>query len=405
MNNRRICIVTPEKNAYFETFIHAHIQSLPGKIFPLYGGAFPVYKDNGDVLFHPPGFWRRGLQLILRKIFRISLSEEVQRSKALKKFIIHNKIEAVLAEYGPTGYAIRNACQEAGVPLIVHFHGHDAYEEKTLIKYNRYKDLFTCVESIIIVSKHMKRQLLGLGAPPEKLKYVPCGVDIDQFNGANPQNAAPIFIAVGRFIDKKAPYLTLLAFKKVLEKAPQATLKMFGTGDLYEACWQLTKALRMNHAVTFKGSRSSYEIASEMRQARGFIHHSLRTNSGDSEGIPIAVLEAGASGLPVAASRHGGIPDVVIDGKTGLLFNEGDINAMAEAILKIAQYPILAGQMGRMAQKRVRENFNIEKSIQSLNAEIESAINRTKAKSKAAPFLDKLEEYLNLSEPVMVGSA
>ena len=375
-HNFRICIVAPEKSAYSETFIHAHIQRLPGTIYPLYGGSFPIYKNNGEALLRPLGLWRRGFQLILRKVFKFSFSEEGQRRKALKKFILDNKIEAVLAEYGPTGCAIRNVCQEVGVPLIVHFHGYDAYEEKTLIKYNRYKELFAAAEAIIIVSKHMKNQLLELGAPAEKLKYIPYGIDLNQFNGAKPQNASPVFLAVGRFVDKKAPHLTLLAFKKVLEKIPEAKLRMFGTGDLHEACWQLTKALQMDHAVSFQGSRSPHEIASEMRQARGFVQHSLRTNSGDSEGTPVVVLEAGASGLPVVSSRHGGIPDVVIDGQTGLLFNEGDINGMAEAILKVAQYPVLAGEMGRKAQERIRENFNMEKSIQSLNDEIGNAINR-----------------------------
>jgi colanic acid/amylovoran biosynthesis glycosyltransferase len=387
LNNHRICIVTPDKDAYSETFIHSHIQNLPGKIYPLYGGTFPIYKDNGEALLQLPGFWHRVIQLILRKIFKVTLNEEAQRSKALKQFIIDNKIEAVLAEYGPTGHAIRNVCLEAGVPLIVHFHGYDAYEDKTLIKHNQYKELFAAAEAIIVVSKDMKKQLLELGAPPEKLKYIPYGIDLNQFNGAEPQNASPVFVAVGRFVDKKAPHLTLLAFKKVLEKVPEARLKMFGTGDLYEACCQLTKALQMNHAVSFKGSRSSHEIASEMRQARGFIQHSLRTNSGDSEGTPVAVLEAGASGLPVVSTRHGGIPDVVIDGQTGLLFDEGDINGMANAILKVAQYPILAGEMGRKAQIRIRENFNMGKSIQALSEVIENAINRNNlVRAKAYGF-------------------
>ena len=397
--NHRICIITPDKNAYSETFIRAHIERLPGAVHCLYGNDV-LYKENGQPLVPPANILQRGLRLILRKIFKTPVSEETLRHKALKNFLRGNKIEAILAEYGPTGYAVRKVCQDTKVPLIVHFHGYDAYEDKTLIKFNRYKDLFTAAKAIIVVSKHMRKQLLELGAPIDKVKYIPYGVDVVQFKGAMPQHAMPAFIAVGRFVDKKAPHMTLLAFKKVLEQVPDARLMMFGAGPLLEACQQLSSALKMNGAVSFKGIRSSDEIALGMRKARAFIQHSLQTTCGDSEGTPVAVLEASASGLPVVATRHAGIPDVVLDGQTGLLCDEGDIEGMAQAMLRLAHDPFLAGEMGRKARERVREHFTMDRSIRNLYDVIRSIINHTKRPFTGKPVFNSIEEYFLLAEPI-----
>lgn len=397
----RICIIAPEKDAYSETFIRAHIENMPGEVFSLYGMEFPTYKDNGEPLLSSPHLWRRGFRFLLKKLFKISSSPDVLRTKAFKKFLIDYKIEAVLAEYGPTGYAIRKVCEEAKVPLIVHFHGYDAYEDQTLIKYNRYKDMFQSAAAIIAVSQHMKKQLMELGAPMEKIKYIPCGVDLKQFHGSDPQQASPVFVSAGRFVDKKAPHLTLLAFKKVLDKVPEARLKMFGNGDLFEACQQLVKALKMSHAVSFKGVQTPKEIASEMRHARGFVQHSLQTTNGNSEGTPVAILEACASGLPVASTRHGGIVDVVVDGETGLLCNEGDIDGMADAILKLAQHPSLAGEMGQKAQQRIKERFTLERSMKALYDVIRHMINAAKHPPPQRIPSPLIEEKVLMSETVI----
>ena len=88
--------------------------------------------------------------------------------------------------------------------------------------------------------------------------------------------------------------------------------------------------------------------------------------SGDCEGTPVGILEAGASGLPVVATRHGGIPDVVVEAETGFLVDEGDVVGMAEHVLRLAREPALAGEMGRAAHRRIGEHFSMERSIGGL---------------------------------------
>jgi glycosyltransferase involved in cell wall biosynthesis len=355
--------VSPNRNAYSETFIRAHIERIPAVTRVLYGGWFPTRLEDGSRLLK---LHQRAIGRASSELWGLS-SPEYFQNKALKRFLQTNRVNAVLAEYGPTGACVMDACLAAGVPLIVHFHGFDAYNHETLEKYRLgYQRMAEGAKAIIAVSRDMERQLLMLGVPREKLFYSPYGVDTKLFSGAEPAGVPPIFLAVGRFIDKKAPHLTLLAFKMVVEKFPNAQLKMVGDGELWESCKQLAHAMGISKSVEFLGSRSHRETADTMRQARVFVQHSVRAASGDSEGTPVSVLEAAAAGLPVVATRHAGINEAVTDRHTGLLVDEGDVEGMAANMMWLAHDPGLASRMGKAGRERIVEEFSMETSINRL---------------------------------------
>ncbi len=115
-----------------------------------------------------------------------------------------------------------------------------------------------------------------------------------------------------------------------------------------------------------------------MRQVRAFVQHSMTAISGDSEGTPVGILEAGGAGLPVISTYHAGIPDVVEDGITGYLVNEGDIELMADRMIAVAQDSALAARMGVAAQAKVLSNYTLEKSISRLITIIETAVKQEK---------------------------
>jgi glycosyltransferase involved in cell wall biosynthesis len=94
----------------------------------------------------------------------------------------------------------------------------------------------------------------------------------------------------------------------------------------------------------------------------------LRAADGDSEGTPVAVLEASACGLPVVSTRHGGIIDAVIDGTSGFLVEEGDVEAMAEHMLRLVRDPGLAATLGAAGRRHIVDNYSAEKSLSRLRA-------------------------------------
>ena len=369
-----ICIVSPKMGAYSETFIRNHIKYIPANIYPLYGGSVNhLQRDDGTFLTPNQTLLRNFKNSIYRRIKRQTW--ENYRKLPLIKFLIDNKIEAVLAEYGQTGVFLMRVCQELNIPLIVHFHGYDAYRRDVLDKFGKqYEELFRNASALIVVSRDMKDQIRNLGAPEKKIYYNPCGVDTSLFKGETPLSSDPIFLGVGRFVDKKAPYLTIAAFKKVLDEVPETRLKMIGNGPLLDTCIQLARAWNIDHKIEFLGVRSNVEVANYMNQARAFVQHSIRPSNGDSEGTPVAILEAGASGLPVVATRHAGIKDVVIEGETGFLVDEGDVDGMAEYMVQLAKDPKLAVKLGRAGRKRIVANFSMEKSIENLCKIIERTI-------------------------------
>ena len=363
-NGPTICIISPRNSAYSETFISNHAERLPAQVKYLYGGYIPVYDASTKPIISPAP-WRRLIRAVLTRSF--NLSPFFFNRVALKKYLRRNKVDAVLAEYGPTGVSVMEACYETEIPLIVHFHGFDAYKTpgvKDYIEY--YPRLFERAAALIVVSKDMERNLIRLGAPKYKTYYNPYGVDTSLFHGANPDNSPPIFLAVGRFVDKKAPYLNLLAFKKLFDSFKDSRLLMIGDGPLFESSQQLAKSLGIASNVEFLGVLNHSEIALIMKQSRAFIQHSVSTTYGDSEGTPVAILEACASGLPVISTRHAGIKETVIDGQTGFLVDEGDIESMAECMIDLAKNPGLAGRLGSLARKRIIENYNIDQSISKL---------------------------------------
>lgn len=363
-----LCITRSNKYSYSETFIDNQIKELQPQIL-LWEGWYPSILPTQKSFLPFPfnyllvrGSLRNLLPTVYHKLYTFFLASYLQK----------HKIDTLLANYGPMGVALSDACKRANVRLFVHFHGFDAAEYKTLENYKeRYELLFQEATGIIVVSNDMKTQLLTLGANPATIYLNPYGVEIDKFFGAEPEKRPPIFISVGRFTAKKAPLFTIKAFEKVLKSEPNAKLIMIGDGELWEDAKQLAKTLNIADSIEFKGKKTPEEISNYLRKARVFVQHSLRAKNGDSEGTPNTVLEASATGLPIVSTRHAGIKDAVVHGETGFLVEEGDWESMANYMIQLAQNPQLAGKMGRAARKHIEENYEMSKRVQTLKEILE----------------------------------
>lgn len=366
-----LCIIKPNKSAFSETFIQEHITRLAGNKKVLYGGAFPVYDDEDKFLIKSK--LSLLIYLVQKKIFgKKSIGV---RTNALKDYLIANKIDVVLAEYGMVGAMITEACRLAGVPLIIHFHGADAYYEKNIDEYGAlYKKAFAYASTIIAVSKDMVGKLITLDAPADKIFNASCGVDIDTFPQLDISHSKKDFLFVGRFVEKKSPQSLVKAFKIVADKFPDAKLWMAGNGPLFEETRALISELGLGNNVTLTGVLKTAQIKELMKQMRCFVQHSVTAANGDSEGTPVTVLEAASSGLPVIATRHTGIKDAVIDGVTGFLVDEYDIGGMAEKMMILAESPQLAVQFGKAGREHMISNYQMNDRINLLNKIIKDSI-------------------------------
>lgn len=373
LSDKKIVVFTPTRGGMSDTFIRAHLERLPFRCKAFYGVKLGIAAADGRKLWR----WGDWFNAAATRLF-----PDLDRwltTYFLARHLKTDKADAVLAEYGTTGSWIGPACERARIPLFVHFHGADASVEEVLLREREgYEGVFRIATGIVAVSQPMCERLVHMGAPKECVHLNPCGVDPSQFKHGSANRPDASFVSVGRFVEKKAPYLTIMAFDRVKKKLPDAQLTMIGGGPLWGPCVRLVEALNLGNAVCLKGPQNHSVVQQELRSAAIFVQHSLVAQNGDSEGTPVAVVEAQMSGLPVVATRHAGIPEVVVDGETGYLVDEADIEGMAKAMIELAMYPDLARKMGDNGRKRAIEKFTMERHIDDLAKMIVNGITNAK---------------------------
>ncbi|MFD2099716.1 glycosyltransferase family 4 protein [Flagellimonas iocasae] len=360
----RICITRSEKYAYSETFVRDQIAGFSklAEVFPIHSGRYPEREEN-DATLSPKPFW------LMHKVVKTFLGRNNLFSDyGVKKYFKEHKIEVVLANYGMSASHMVPPCRALGIPLLVIFHGHDATDKKLLQKYHeKYQRLFGYASFIIVVSNEMKMGLIHLGAPPEKVRVVPCGVDTQKFTPNTNPSTTRHFIAVGRFTAKKGPLYTIRAFNQVLKKFPDAKLTMVGKkAGLYDSCQQLVNELNIQKSVIFTGVLEQDKISDLMKTSLAFVQHSITAPNGDMEGTPVSIMEACASGLPVVSTLHGGIKDAVIHGKTGFLVEETNENDMAKYMIELCENAELAKEMGLKGRTHIQQDYEQQNQIKKL---------------------------------------
>ncbi len=365
-----LAIFSPSQNPYSETFIQAHKNFIKAEnLYFIYGGSFRnmSIENQGKIIQPNKQIVLKGISKITSKNYAKVLENEV--AKQIKNL----NVNVALVEYGTHAMKLLPVFKKAKIPFVVHFHGYDASRYEVLEMFDNYKALFKSAAYVISVSNLMKNKLLGLGCPKEKLIYNVYGAN-PIFKEREPKFTKKQAVSIGRFVDKKAPYYTILAFQKVVKKHPDAKLLMAGQGSLWPTCKNLIKYLKLENNVELLGIVSPDLLAQILQESYCFVQHSITAESGDQEGTPLAVLESALSGLPVVSTYHAGIPDVIEHEKTGLLSQEHDVNQMAKNLIRIFDDIEFTKQLGQNARKEHIKKFSLERHIKSLEDTLQKAI-------------------------------
>jgi glycosyltransferase involved in cell wall biosynthesis len=255
------------------------------------------------------------------------------------------------------------------VPLIVTFHGGDCtvtrlslwssgkmYNYHFLLGEERLKKE---AAMFLAVSGFVHRQLLDRGYPEGKVRTHYIGVDTEKFAPAKRLKDTPYILCVGRHVPKKGIDVLLKAFARIAGKYPPLTLLQVGAGPLTGTLAALARALGIAGRVRFLGAQSHEKIVKLMQGALVFALPSQEPASGDREALGIVFNEASACGIPVVATRHGGIPEAVLDGETGFLVEEKDVVALADMLDALVSDTALAQRLGRRGREYTRETFDL----------------------------------------------
>jgi len=246
-------------------------------------------------------------------------------------------------------------------PSIVSFHGADVMVDMNKAAYRTATlKMLDAVKLVLVRSESLRCALIDLGCEPEKIEIQRTGIPFEEFSfreRAVPKNGEWRFVQAGRLIEKKGLPVTLRAFEVFVRQYPNARLTIAGEGPLLRELETLARELKIR--VSFTGFISQDRLREIYYRSHIFLHPSQTGRDGNQEGIPNSMLEAMATGLPVFATEHGGIPEAIEHGVSGVLVPERDEFALVETLLDAVQDPGFLSRIAQSGAGAVRKNFDL----------------------------------------------
>jgi colanic acid/amylovoran biosynthesis glycosyltransferase len=248
-------------------------------------------------------------------------------------------------------------------PSIASFHGADVIVEMNKPAYREVtRQMLAAVKFVLVRSESLRRAVVDLGCDEKKIAVQHTGIPLDEFpfrERSLRQNGEWRFVQAGRLIEKKGLPVTLRAFASFLRRYPKATLTIAGEGPLLGQLQDLSRELKIDNRVSFAGFISQEQLREVYYGSHIFLHPSETGSDGNQEGIPNSMLEAMASGLPVFATQHGGIPEAIDNGVSGMLVPEHNHDELGRRLLDAVQDPGFLSRIARTGAEVVRKNFDL----------------------------------------------
>jgi colanic acid/amylovoran biosynthesis glycosyltransferase len=329
----------------------------------------PIYSVYGQP------FLRRNLEKALARArtapFRIH-REALRREGAV---LLHSHFADM---------AIRNIplAKEAGIPHVASFYGSDVWARARDRRFREAFDKLSRTASLYLVEgPAMAEKVLGLGAPERIVKVLRLGIDTTAIpflpRSPDPDGRVVVLMA-GRPVEKKGHWYGLLAFERICRDFPHVLLRMIIGGRTSRENEQVLRMRRFIEEngivdrVEWCGFLSYDRYLEAIRSAHIFLQPSVLAEDGDAEGgAPVTITELSASGMPVVATRHCDIPQIVLDGRSGLLAEERDVDGLATLLAKICASPQTWDAMGRVGRAHVEERFDIRTQVLELERSYE----------------------------------
>ncbi|MBD2258630.1 glycosyltransferase [Pseudanabaena sp. FACHB-2040] len=380
---RPILIYRDQLLPYSETFIQTQVDSLQ-QYQGIYVGTSRL--GQGQISIPPErslclsdgvahaGVWKTAL-----KLGGIIHPGWLRRVRATSALLVH-------AHFGLDALWAARLARQLHLPLMITFRGSDI----TGMQFSRpnrraprpldfihhrgqfYRDfylqrrpaLFQEAKICIGVSGFICDRMIQAGCPEQKAVVVYNGIDLAKFTARPDCSRQPVVLFVGRLVEKKGCEYLLPAVAKLQATCPEATLVVIGDGPRRTALEQ--RAQQLLSSYRFLGAQPHSVVRDWMNRATVLAAPSITASTGDSEGLPNVVVEAQAMGLPVVGFIHAGIPEAVVEGKTGFLVPEKAVEALADRLLTLFSQPGLWQQFSGAARQHVEQNFDLKRSIEKL---------------------------------------
>jgi len=283
---------------------------------------------------------------------------------------LNKEFDIIHCHFGPNGI-LGAYLKEIGIQgkYVTSFHGYDVNSYPNAVGKGVYNDLFKKGDLFTSNTHYTKQQVLKLGCGENKIIILPVGLRMDRFKFSIRKNQPGELIrilTVGRLVEKKGHEYALRAIAKILTKYKNLIYIIAGDGPLRGKLEYLVLELGIKNYVRFLGAVEQDEVLKLYRKSHIFVLPSVTASNGDREGQALVLQEAQASGLPIISTIHNGIPEGVIDGKSGFLVPERDVDALADKLEYLIKHPELWLELGRCGRDFVKEKYDIKRLNQRL---------------------------------------
>jgi len=319
------------------------------------------------VFFLFPKYFLKDPKKIIKSLNFLKYKKEALFLKLFYTTIqfLEKDFDIINCHFGPNGI-LGAQLKDIGIKgkVITIFH---AYDLTNFIKKNNknvYDFLFKKGDLFISISDYWIKKIIELGCDPKKLIVHRMGIDVDKFRYKERKHNSGDKIKVltiGRLVEKKGYKYMIEAISRIVRKNKNIEYIMAGEGPLLLNLKKIAKELNVEKYINFLGAINQKKAIALYREADIFVLPSVTAKNGDQEGIPVVLMEASAIGMPIISTYHTGIPEVVIDGKSGYLVPEKDVDDLVEKLERLIEHPEMWQGMRGKGRKLIEEKYDINK--------------------------------------------
>jgi glycosyltransferase involved in cell wall biosynthesis len=324
------------------------------------GAYFSVWRDATRGNWRSPRFLLRAW-IVVPKAARFAREAEQEHVEHVHA---HWATHPALAAY-VIGHLI-------GIPFSFTAHAHDIFVDRTMLE-----EKLSAASFVAVISSFNREYLVSHYGERSRrnLVVVRCGVDTERFTpeiDCSTRREGFRIVCVGSLQPYKGHRVLIDALARLRDRAVPFECVLVGEGAERAAVEEQIRRLDLADRVSLVGALRSGDVLGTVKTADVVVLSSVVVANGQMEGIPVALMEALACEVPVVASRLSGIPELVVDGETGLLVDAGDADALADAIERLSRDPALRRQLGAAGRARVLAEFSERANAERLVARFAS---------------------------------
>ncbi|MBV9643276.1 MAG: glycosyltransferase [Verrucomicrobia bacterium] len=305
--------------------------------------------------------------------------------EVIRRVLLRRNPDLMHIYFGNTGVHLLPLIERWDRPCVVSFHGMDVQRRKNERDYEaKLRKLLRLVPLVLVRSRSIAQRLIELDCDPQKIRLNRTGIPLEEFPylARNvPVAGAWTIVQACRLVPKKGLVTALRAFARFVKAFPRSRFLIAGDGPLRRELEQLVRQLGLQNVVVFLGFLGQSQLRALYEKAHIFMHPSELPPDSNEEGIPNSMLEAMASGLPVVATRHGGIPEAVTDGVNGLLVAERDDDGLVNSLFNLVEDPPRWKTLGASASRTVATGFAQPRQTEFLESAYFEAIEQWRKKA------------------------